>query len=75
MDFEKPKLEKCVFYFSQEGNCQGTTQDIEELQITFESSLGVDNDECGYFVLKTKGWSIDKVNELDELFNRIKKII
>ncbi len=71
----KPKLIKCSFTFDQEGNCNGTTGEIETLLIECESSLGIDNDEGCFYVLKTDGWSIDNVNELQELFDRINKVI
>lgn len=72
---EKPKLEKCSFTFSQEGNTNGTTDDIETLTIECDSSLGIDNDGGCFYVLKTEGWSINNVNELQELFDRINKVI
>jgi len=31
--------------------------------------------QSGSYVLKTEGWSIDNVNELQELFDRINKVI
>ena len=71
----KPKLLKCSFTFDQEGNSNGTTDEIETLTIECEASLGIDNDEGCFYVLKTEGWSIDNVNELQELFDRIQKII
>ena len=70
----KPKLEKCSFTFNQEGNTNGTTDDIETLTIECESSLGIDNDEGCYYVLRTEGWSIDNVNELQYLLDRINKV-
>ena len=72
---EKPKLEKCSFTFNQEGNTNGTTDDIETLTIECDSSLGIDNDGGCFYVLKTEGWSIDSVNDLQELFDRIQKVI
>jgi len=72
---DKPKLERCSFTFNQEGNGNGTTDEIENLTIECEASLGIDNDGECYYVLKTDGWSIDNVNELQELFDRIQKII
>jgi len=71
---EKPILEEAKFTFSQKGNCVGSTKDIETLTIGFESSLGLDSDEDGYFVLKTDGWSVDSVEDLQEMFDRIKRI-
>ena len=72
---DKPKLEKCSFTFDQKGNCNGTTDEIETLSIECESSLGIDNDEGCFYVLRTEGWSIDSVKDLQELFDRINKAI
>jgi hypothetical protein len=73
---KKPKLEKCSFTFTQDGNCNGTTDEVEQLRINCESSLGIDEDEGCYYVLKTgTGWSIDNVNDLQELFDRINQVI
>jgi hypothetical protein len=71
----KPKLERCSFTFNQEGNSNGTTDEFETLTIECEASLGIDNDEDCFYVLKTEGWSIDNVNDLQELFDRIQKVI
>ena len=73
---EKPKLERCIFEFSQEGNTNGTTSEHEDLTISCESSLGIDNGGGCFYVLKSEsGWSIDNVNDLQELFDRIQKIV
>ena len=70
---EQPKLESASFEFSQEGNC--VDGDIELLNIRCESSLGIDNDEGCFYVLKTEGWSIDSTDDLQKLFDRISKAI
>ncbi len=72
---EKPKLEKAIFHFSQEGNCIDGEDNIEFLEIRCESSCGIDNDEGCFYVLKTRAWSIDSTKEIQELFDRIQKII
>jgi hypothetical protein len=71
----KPKLLKCSFTFDQEGNGNGTTEETEILTIECEASLGIDNDGGCFYVLRTEGWSIDSINELQELFDRIQKVI
>ena len=68
--YMKPELSKASFVFTQEGNTEGTTSDIEEITIDYE----VIADEGGFFVLRTQGWSVDSVEELEELFNRIRRI-
>ena len=70
---EQPKLESASFEFSQEGNC--VDGDIELLNIRCESSLGIDNDEGCFYVLKTEGWSIDSTDDLQKLFDRINEIL
>ena len=66
----KPVLNKSSFHFTQEGNTEGTTSDFEEITIDYE----VIDDEGGFFVIRTEGWSMDSVEEMEELFNRIRKI-
>jgi hypothetical protein len=68
-----PKLEKAIFEFSQEGNCNHGG--IEILTVECESSLGIDNDGGCFYVLKTEGWSINSVEEIQKLFDRIQKSI
>ena len=70
----KPLLQNTSFTFTQEGNCNGSAGEYEELIVDFESSIGIDNDKGGYFVLRTQGWSVDGVEELEELFDRIRAI-
>lgn len=72
---KKPLLEKCSFQFSQESNCNGSSGDMELLDIHCESSLGIDNDGDCFFILKTEGWSIDSLADLQELIDRVTKVI
>jgi hypothetical protein len=72
---ERPKLEKCSFTFCQDGNTNGTTEDTEQITIECDSPLGIDNDGGCFYVLRTEGWSIDDENDLQELFDRIQKVI
>lgn len=69
-----PLLEKATFEFSQEGNCIDPDA-AEFLEVRLESSLGIDNDRGCFYVLKTEGWSIDSVDDLQKLFDRIQKSI
>ncbi len=61
---EQPQLQRMTFEFAQEANC-----------IECESSLGIDADSGCFYVLKTEAWSIESVDELQKLFDRIKKVI
>jgi aspartyl/asparaginyl beta-hydroxylase (cupin superfamily) len=72
---EKPNLDSASFKFSQEGNTNGTTSEYEDLNISLESSLRLDFEGDGFYILRTEGWSIDGVEDLQELFDRIKKIM
>ena len=69
----KPLLEEAAFKFSQDGNC--VDGGAEFLEIRCDSSLGIDRDESCFFILKTERWAVDSADDLQELFNRIKKVI
>jgi hypothetical protein len=72
---EIPLLEEAKFEFSQEANCLSENDGAEFLEIKCLSDLGIDrNDKC-FYVLKTEGWSIDNVDELQQLFDRIHKTL
>lgn len=62
-----------TFEFAQEGNSINGVPEI--LTIDCESSLGIDNDGGCFYTLKTESWSIDSVQELQKLINRINIII
>jgi hypothetical protein len=68
-------LERATFEFSQDANCVSDTDGAEFLTIECESSLGIDRDEGCFYVLKTKGWSIDSEEDLKKIFDRISKAI
>ena len=72
---DKPQLESATFTFHQGGNCTGSTDYAEVLTISFESSLGLDYDGDGFFVLRTDGWSVDNAQELQDVFDRIKAVV
>lgn len=68
-------LERAVFEFSQDGNCLSHSDATESLIIECESDLGIDRDESCFFVLKTEKWSINSVDELEKIFDRIRKVV
>jgi hypothetical protein len=68
---EKPKLHEFEFY--QEATC--LSNEDETLEIRCVSDLGIDNQEKCFYILKTNGWSIDNVEELQELFDRLHKTL
>jgi hypothetical protein len=68
-------LEEASFRFSQDANCLSPVDGCEFLEIEAHSSLGIDRDGDCFFVLKTEKWSVDSIEDLEKLFNRIKKVI
>lgn len=72
---EKPQLQRATFHFVQQGNGNGTTQEIEELTIECDSPIGIDDDKGCFYVFKTEGWSIDNLSEIQELLDRIDNVI
>ena len=68
------KLDSVVFEFSQEGNCVDRAK-YETLTIECKSDIGIDNTEGCFFVLRTEQWSIDTVEELQLILDRISKSI
>lgn len=71
---EEPKLDRATFEFSQTSNCV-SEKEYETITIECESSLGIDNDEGCFYVLKTDGWAVDDEQDLKKLFDRIYKVI
>ena len=72
---QEPILERATFEFSQEANCLSNSDEFESLIIECESSLGIDNDNGCFYVLKTEKWSISDERDLKILFDRIQKVI
>ena len=68
----KPSLFKASFEFIQDGNTNGSTSDIETLIIDCEN---IDADGCYYVLKSDTGWSIDNLDEIKELIERINKSI
>jgi hypothetical protein len=71
---EEPKMESIVATFSQDGNTNGSTSDIEVLEVRMEGVLSDVKDDH-YFVIKTEGWSFDSVEEIAYLCEQLKKVI
>ena len=69
---EEINISKITYDFVQEGNTQGTTDEYEKLTIEVETVLG-DINEGNFYVLRTEGWSINSILELEDLFKKIKQ--
>jgi hypothetical protein len=65
-------LESCKFEFTQDANCISNCSKIEKIKISHQSDLGLDRTKSGFFVLKTKGWSISSEDDIKLLLDRIK---
>lgn len=71
---EKPLLHSITYTFTQEGNCVDG-RDTEELIIEAKSSLGIEYDGGAFLVLKTDGWAIDDVSEIEDLITKVNNSI
>jgi hypothetical protein len=72
----KIDLDKVTFEFTQEENCMSNDMDgVESLTIECTSDLGITNTDGAFFVLKTEQWSIDGVDDLKLLFDKIEQAI
>jgi hypothetical protein len=68
-------LEKATFKFSQDSNCVDSENEYEFLEITAQSSLGIDRDNDCFFTLSTKKWSVDNAEDFKKIFERIEQLI
>ena len=75
MEEQGTLLEEAVFRFSQDGNCLSERDQYEFLEIEAHSSLGIDRENDCFFVLKTEKWSVDSIEDLEKLFDRIRKVV
>lgn len=71
---QEVKLESASFEFSQEGNCVDK-EDYETITIECKSDLGIDYTEGCFYVIRTEQWSLDSIDDLQKLFERIYKAI
>jgi hypothetical protein len=75
MEEQGTLLEEATFRFSQDGNCLSKSDQYEFLEIEAHSSLGIDRENDCFFVLKTEKWSVDSIEDLEKLFDRIRKVV
>jgi hypothetical protein len=72
----RAELDTVTFTFTQEANCvDGTSHDLEVLTVEAKSSLGIDRDEGAFYVLRTEQWSIDGVDEINDIIKKCEKAI
>jgi hypothetical protein len=70
----RASLETMEFKFYQESNCVDGGES-EELIVEAKSSLGIDGDGGAFYVLKTKQWAVDGVNEISEILKRVERAV
>jgi len=75
MEEQGTLLEEASFKFSQDANCLSHEDEYEFLEIEAVSSLGIDRDSECFFILKTKKWSVDSAEDLEKLFDRIRRVV
>ena len=69
------KVNKITIELSQPTHCNSENDGDEFLTIEAQSSLFVEPNEY-FLVLKSeKGWTVDGINEMQELFSKIGKIV
>jgi len=73
---ENPKLYSASFEFAQESNCV-TGGDDESLIVRCESSLGIDNDNGCFYIIKTgeTGWAMDEPSDMGQILQRCKDML
>lgn len=74
MEENKPMLESATFRFSQESNCVDGGEG-ETIEIRCESDLGIDYNKGCFYIIKTEGWAVSDAKDLQDLFDRINKVI
>ena len=70
---ELPKLCEASFIFTQDSNCMNGREDVEEIEIKCRADIGIDAMESCFYEIKTECWSIDNLDELKMLIDRIEK--
>jgi hypothetical protein len=70
----RAKLETVTFTFTQEANCYDGGE-FEELIIEAKSSLGIDNDGGAFYVIKTKQWAVEGIEEFRDVLKRVENAI
>lgn len=65
-------IDEIKFTLSQEGNTIGTTEEFEDIEITFNTQLGDIEKDGAFIVVKTStGWSMDSSQEFADMIQRL----
>ena len=65
-------LGEVKYSFYQAGNTNGSTEDTEEIEVTLESVASCLTEASGFLTIRTKGWSVNNVEELLDLLKIVK---
>ena len=75
MSKEKININKITIELSQPANCKSEHDGHEIIEVTVDSSLFVEPNEY-FLILKSEtGWSVDGINEMQDLFSKIQTIV
>ena len=70
----KPALDTMTFKFEQDENCVDGGEG-ETLIVEAKSSLGIDGDGGGFYVLKTEQWAINDINDVVNMLKRVERAV
>lgn len=64
-------LSEVNFRFVQDGNTNGTTEEVEVINITMEAPLYINKEDGAFITIKTEtGWSINSPEELNDMIKQ-----
>jgi hypothetical protein len=69
----RAQLDTMTFRFYQEANCVDGGES-EQLIVEAKSSLGIDGDGGAFFVLRTKQWAFDDMNDFEEFVSLLRRV-
>jgi len=70
---KEPKVCRAHVGFEQEGNTLGTTEEVEEIDIFLE--FAETEDEGPFYVIKTRGWSFDSLDDVQKLIDKANRVL
>jgi hypothetical protein len=70
----RPSLDTMTFKFEQDENCVDGGEG-ETLIVEAKSSLGIDGDGGAFYVLRTKQWAFNDIEEMVTMLKRVERAI
>jgi len=74
MDDMEISVSSVVIELCQNGNTNGSTQDVEDMKIRFESPTFID-EEGSFMVITTTGWSVDSGAEMGKILDKLTTVV